>query len=829
MLLFVSPYLRGFAAAAHRFLALFCALFFLGIVWCDLGAAVNIPALVWHSDVILQGAAGFSITALFAYVWLVTYILDTRFHSEFIEAALERDRRGIGFRVAEWLLPRAHGTEADPDDLRQGGDGLRWYLGVTFLPCTLLLLLPAFFVVDGEGWFIHFIHSDTLSPVPPDRPYLAERWPFAVGVVVAVGGIRLVTWAGGRLIRRWLTTDRRKRLVRGTWLQGVAGAAFVALVILYALTVVAVARGVWQPPPIAAACMLLGLLVGLGGAAWFFLRYWAVLVFAVALGWLTYCNSPDYKLRFPTLDPEYGRLVNLGDFEEPVLKLDDLEAGDRAKEAERVARLVAALRAQRDPAVKADAAYAALRGDRYDRPERYPDLVALHKAARKGLGADETAALETWKGQFAGKPKLVLVTATGGANRSALWTAKVLHELHRDPVLGGAFPKHLRVITGASGGMVGATYYVGSLQDDGVLPDTFDPRDVAQDFLTPIINGLVFWEVPLLFVPTDSYDRDRGEMLDRAMEGDVPLARKEVRARLHDVFARSFADLAAGERAGWRPSLIFSPMLADDGRRVFISNRHVPFLTVNRGEFLFPASGPGFAAAADGGPTPAIDPTKPPAGRGRTGTDEQEVYSRPGVEFFALFPAARDRLRLSTAARMNATFPFLSPAVSLPTDPPRRVVDAGYFDNTGVSVAAGWLYEHADWVAANCGGVVVIQIRDSASHLENRYLALPAGDRGSVVPSLGAVVSAVGHARTASASYRNDGDLRKLSDYFQMNGPEVRQFFTTVVFERRSEEVGMSWYLSDVDKAAVTSSWDTGAVNPNQESLAKLQAWWKTH
>ena len=62
--------------------------------------------------------------------------------------------------------------------------------------------------------------------------------------------------------------------------------------------------------------------------------------------------------------------------------------------------------------------------------------------------------------------------------------------------------------------------------------------------------------------------------------------------------------------------------------------------------------------------------------------------SRSAVEFFRLFPAAHDRFEVGTAARLSATFPYVSPGVSLPTDPPRRVVDAGYFDNYGVNLAA---------------------------------------------------------------------------------------------------------------------------------------------
>src|SRR5262249_46672717 len=36
-------------------------------------------------------------------------------------------------------------------------------------------------------------------------------------------------------------------------------------------------------------------------------------------------------------------------------------------------------------------------------------------------------------------------------------------------------------------------------------------------------------------------------------------------------------------------------------------------------------------------------------------------------------------------------FPFLSPATSIPTLPPRRLVDAGYYDNYGLDVALGYV------------------------------------------------------------------------------------------------------------------------------------------
>src|SRR5262245_1862647 len=201
MPLFHHPYVRGFVSSTHRLLPLVCVGAFLGIVWLDLGAGLNVPALVWHDDRLLQASAGFSIAALFAYVWLVTYILDARFSPDFIRTAVEQPRRGLSYRVVSVILPRpdVEGLDSVAIEYREGGDGLRWYLGATFLPCAVLLLLPAFFVVDATRPFVHF--ADAYS-TPPGRPYIAERWPFVLGVLATLIGVRAVAGAGNFVRRR---------------------------------------------------------------------------------------------------------------------------------------------------------------------------------------------------------------------------------------------------------------------------------------------------------------------------------------------------------------------------------------------------------------------------------------------------------------------------------------------------------------------------------------------------------------------------------------------------------------------------------------------------
>src|SRR5262249_42152520 len=175
---------------------------------------------------------------------------------------------------------------------------------------------------------------------------------------------------------------------------------------------------------------------------------------------------------------------------------------------------------------------------------------------------------------------------------------------------------------------------------------------------------------------------------------------------------RSFAAIRDGEAEGWRPSLVFTPMVVETGRRLIFSNLDLFGLTearaVDRDDVsLLPSDRD--RVAGDGARTQEI-------GAGR-------LYSRTTVEFFRAFPAIydgpgsdapadpEDVFKIRTAARMNASFPYISPAVSLPVWPPRRVVDAGFYDNFGVDLALVWAFLNRRWIRGNTSGLALVQIR----------------------------------------------------------------------------------------------------------------------
>jgi hypothetical protein len=345
----------------------------------------------------------------------------------------------------------------------------------------------------------------------------------------------------------------------------------------------------------------------------------------------------------------------------------------------------------------------------------------------------------------------------------------------------------------------------------GVLSGSVAEQSLLPTFQTAVIRD---FSRNLLVPPWLAVTHDRGQAIEEKWalnarargygpEGTTAGQLAALRAAGHRLspFNRTFADLYPLEAEGLRPSLVFSPMLMEDSRRLLVSNLDLGRLAV------------------------AVGPVARTPEEGSVRLDGQ--YSRSGLELFKLFPESHPRFEVGTAARMSATFPVISPAVTLPTIPPRRAVDAGYFDNYGVDLAAMWLIQNREILQKHVGGVALIEIR--AFPLQDRGLAFhPSGpDYGEAGGMLGDAVAAVSvplqavlRARGNAAYHRNNELLAALDHAFNTHTLKDSPVFRRFVFELDTD-AALNWYLSTEEKARIAGWFSTPATRAQATALAE--------
>jgi hypothetical protein len=268
---------------------------------------------------------------------------------------------------------------------------------------------------------------------------------------------------------------------------------------------------------------------------------------------------------------------------------------------------------------------------------------------------------------------------------------------------------------------------------------------------------------------------------------------------------RSFASFTPAVAEGRAPSIFLSPMLVETGALALFSNHELGDI---RGRGLPPGHGAG---------------------------DKHKA----SVEIFRTFAGTHDTMTHATAVRLNATFPYVSPAISLPTKPDRRPVDAGYYDNYGIDLLTAYLEQDrtCDWIMENCAGVAVIQVRAFPSEVPTPT----AGGFQRAYQFLTSPVEGVFSARKASQMFRNDQQLALArARYDQL---AERDFLRVFTFEANSD-VSMSWYLRCDEMRALEGllrppvaadlTWDpeevqTRLAEPSAEgpeaSIADIETW----
>ncbi|HEY2721606.1 MAG TPA: patatin-like phospholipase family protein, partial [Chitinophagaceae bacterium] len=293
--------------------------------------------------------------------------------------------------------------------------------------------------------------------------------------------------------------------------------------------------------------------------------------------------------------------------------------------------------------------------------------------------------LENWKRkQNEEKPLLVVINTSGGGNRSAAFTMNALQKI--DSITHGELMKKTFLITGASGGMLSASYfrelYLQKQKDTSIdLRNRKYVDEISGDLLNPLFSSFVARD---LIAPAQrfkvgpySYVKDRGYAFEMKLSENT-----------EGLLNKHLGDYRQDEYNATIPLLFFSSTVSRDGRKMVISTQPIRFMMQGRQDTThFPATDPDL------------------------------------IDFTSFF-AKQDPYNLSilTALRMNATFPIVLPNVWLPSDPIIDVMDAGLRDNYGQETALRFLSNFDDWIKENTKGVLIIQLRDrEAGGWENPY------------------------------------------------------------------------------------------------------------
>lgn len=384
--------------------------------------------------------------------------------------------------------------------------------------------------------------------------------------------------------------------------------------------------------------------------------------------------------------------------------------------------------------------------------------------------------LNRWKQkQGEDKPLLVVMTTSGGGTRSATFTIDVLQRL--DSITGGQIFKKTFLITGASGGMIGATYfrelYREKLKGKNInLQSSRYVDDIAQDLLNPTFTSFIARD---LFAPEQKFSvgpyrylKDRGYAFESALNENTD-----------GVLNKRLQDYMADETAANIPLMFYHTVITRDGKMMLLSTQHLRFMM-----------------------QPPSDSTK-------------KMQAVDAVDYSTFF-AKQDpyNLRLLSILRMNASFPVVLPNVWMPSQPVIDVMDGGLRDNYGVENSLRFLSSMQKWIEENTSGVLIIQIRDRMDGgWENPY----------------EYDDLTGNA--TKPFFLLQHNWYKMMDYFQgdmenyfMSSSNYPIHKLTFQYIPKTEEnkAALSFHLSEIEKRDIAASLDSKHNDENFKKVKEL-------
>ncbi len=370
------------------------------------------------------------------------------------------------------------------------------------------------------------------------------------------------------------------------------------------------------------------------------------------------------------------------------------------------------------------------------------------------------------------KRTLVVVCASGGGIQAAGWMTMVLTGLQE--ILGEAFPRAIGLISSVSGGSVGTLHYLDRIGPNGYperdeLPYIFD--SATKESLDATSWGLAypdFWRlIGLPFLPPKLLDRGT------VIEVDWKSTMKQPET--------AFSHWRVGILQGKLPVPVFNATLVEDGRRFLLS-------PMSFGE---------------------------------------NIDSRY-VDFHTLYES--HDIQAATAARLSATFPYVTPICRNDQgEPVYHIADGGYFDNFGVFTAVEWLDR---WVlpAKDALGIERLLFLQINAFPEEAPLQSGSRRKGWVISLAGPLLTLF-RVRNSTQIARNRREVKNLQNRcagqvefanFSITFPKMPSFTDA----RDEYTPPLSWKLTQAQKQALRQAWQLLAADP-QGAVAQLMTTWR--
>ena len=368
--------------------------------------------------------------------------------------------------------------------------------------------------------------------------------------------------------------------------------------------------------------------------------------------------------------------------------------------------------------------------------------------ARQITAVSPSETVDSWKKRSPHGDVLTVIAANGGGIQAAAWTTTVVAGLQE--ACGPTFGRSIALISGVSGGSLGTILIANEFTGRGLTNDHNALAEMVDRSEKSTLNetawGLVYPDTLRTLAPflVVPKTKDRGWATEQAWRRDWSGANA------------SMEDWTEEVKAGSKPAIVLNATLAESGEKLLLSNFSIPNSWGNK-------------------------------------------------SFEGLYP--NFDLSVVTAARLSATFPYVTPMAQ----PMRQkgssiagfhVGDGGYYDNYGVGSSIAYLRNVLPYYRSAYNGkkVMVLQIRSSP----NGQQATPHGRWQWLQQVLGPITTLLS-VRTSVQVYRNDAELQLLQETWEQQGGKL----FSPVFQFTDPNPPLSWHLTPSQKSDLATNWQT--------------------